>query len=61
MDKDVIVGDKVYVVENVGLFHFGILTSNVYNAWMRAVCGRLKSDSGRPRKIFRIKSCGLIR
>ena len=27
-----------------GLYHFGILTSNVHMAWMRAVCGRLKSD-----------------
>jgi len=26
------------------LYHFGILTSNVHMAWMRAVCGRLKSD-----------------
>ena len=26
------------------LFHFGILTSNVHMAWMRAVCERLKSD-----------------
>ena len=25
-------------------YHFGILTSNVHMAWMRAVCGRLKSD-----------------
>ncbi|MCD7714231.1 MAG: methylase, partial [Prevotella sp.] len=24
--------------------HFGVLTSNVHMAWMRAVCGRLKSD-----------------
>ena len=26
------------------LYHFGVLTSNVHMAWMRAVCGRLKSD-----------------
>ena len=26
------------------LYHVGILTSNIHNAWMRAVCGRLKSD-----------------
>ena len=25
-------------------YHFGILTSNVHMAWMRTVCGRLKSD-----------------
>ena len=42
LTPDIIVGDKVYVVENVGLYHFGILTSNVHNAWMRAVAGRLE-------------------
>ena len=26
------------------LYHFGILTSNIHNAWTRALCGRLKSD-----------------
>ena len=44
LHPNVIVGDKLYVVENVGIYHFGILTSNVHNAWMRAVAGRLKSD-----------------
>ena len=29
---------------NASLFHFGILESNVHMAWMRVVCGRLKSD-----------------
>lgn len=44
LSSEIIVGDKLYVVEDVGLYHFGILTSNVHNAWMRAVCGRMKSD-----------------
>lgn len=44
LSSDVIVGDKLYVVEDVGLYHFGVLTSNVHNAWMRLVAGRLKSD-----------------
>ena len=30
------------LVPNATLFHFGILTSNVHNAWMRAVWGRLE-------------------
>ena len=34
----------VKIVSNATLYHFGIMTSNVHNAWMRAVCGRLKSD-----------------
>ena len=34
----------MFCMENASLYHFGILTSNVHMAWMRAVCGRLKSD-----------------
>ena len=29
---------------NATVYNFGILTSNVHMAWMRTVCGRLKSD-----------------
>lgn len=29
---------------DANLYHFGILTSSVHMAWVRAVCGRLKSD-----------------
>ena len=31
-------------IPNATLYHFGVLCSNVHNAWMRAICGRLKSD-----------------
>ncbi|MEM7532055.1 MAG: DNA methyltransferase [Chloroflexota bacterium] len=34
----------VKIVPNASLYHFGILLSTMHNAWMRAVCGRLKSD-----------------
>ncbi len=34
----------VKVIPNATLYHFGVLTSNVHNSWVRAVCGRLKSD-----------------
>lgn len=44
LDKNIIAGDKVYVIEDVDLYHFGVLISNVHNSWMRAVGGRLKSD-----------------
>ena len=37
-------GDKLRVIENATLFHFGVLTSTMHMAWMRHVCGRLKSD-----------------
>ena len=36
--------DLVFIVPNSSMYHFGVLTSNVHMAWMRAVCGRLKSD-----------------
>lgn len=32
------------IIPDASIYYFGILTSNVHNAWMRAVCGRLKSD-----------------
>lgn len=39
-----IAGDKIYTVPNATLYHFGVLTSRMHMAWVRAVCGRLKSD-----------------
>jgi len=33
--------DLVFLIPNANLYHFGVLTSNVHMAWMRAVCGRL--------------------
>jgi hypothetical protein len=44
MPSDIIVNDSVQIIPNATLYHFGILESNVHMAWMRAVCGRLKSD-----------------
>lgn len=44
MNPEIIVNDAVQVIPEATLYHFGILTSNVHMAWMRAVCGRLKSD-----------------
>ena len=34
----------VLIIPSATLFHFGVLESSVHMAWMRAVCGRLKSD-----------------
>ena len=36
--------DAVHLIPDATLYHFGVLESNVHMAWMRAVCGRLKSD-----------------
>ena len=44
LPKEVIASDLVFLIPNATLYNFGILTSNVHMAWMRAVCGRLKSD-----------------
>ncbi len=42
--KDTILTDAILLIPDATLYHFGILESNVHMAWMRAVCGRLKSD-----------------
>ena len=44
MTPDTLCSDLVFIIPDATLYHFGILTSNVHMAWMRAVCGRLKSD-----------------
>ena len=43
MSKDVISNNANLIVPNASIYEFGILTSNVHMAWMRAVCGRLES------------------
>ena len=44
LTSNIIPGDKLFCMQEASLYHFGVLTSNVHMAWMRAVCGRLKSD-----------------
>lgn len=44
LSSSIIPGDKLFMLPDATLYHFGVLTSNVHMAWMRAVCGRLKSD-----------------
>lgn len=44
MTPNILCSNLVKIIPNATLYHFGILTSNVHMAWMRAVCGRLKSD-----------------
>ena len=41
---ETIITDSVQCIPNADLYTFGIITSNVHMAWMRVVCGRLKSD-----------------
>lgn len=42
LTEDVITSNLAFVVPNASLYHFGVITSNVHNAWMRAVSGRLE-------------------
>jgi hypothetical protein len=44
MKPDIILSDRVSYISNATLYLFGVMSSNVHNAWMRVVCGRLKSD-----------------
>ena len=44
MSPNDISSDAVQIIPDATLYHFGILSSNVHMAWMRAVAGRLKSD-----------------
>lgn len=44
LNRDTIPTDLATIIENAGLYEFGVLISNVHMAWMRTVCGRLKSD-----------------
>ncbi|MBO5575387.1 MAG: class I SAM-dependent DNA methyltransferase [Ruminococcus sp.] len=44
LTPDTLCSDLVFIIPNATIYHFGVLTSNVHMAWMRAVAGRLKSD-----------------
>lgn len=41
---DYIVADSCVALPGATHYHFGVLTSAMHMAWMRAVCGRIKSD-----------------
>jgi len=43
-DKDNIAADSCLIIPNGRLFHFGILMSVMHMAWIKSVCGRIKSD-----------------
>ena len=44
LDDSKLCSNKLRLVPSATLFIFGVLESNVHMAWMRCVCGRLKSD-----------------
>ena len=43
MPPEVIASNLCLIIPNATLYHFGILSSTMHNAWMRTVCGRLES------------------
>jgi len=44
VDPAIVVNDAVQIIPGANLYHFGILTSAFHMAWVRVVCGRIKSD-----------------
>jgi hypothetical protein len=44
MPPDNIASGSALVIPDATMYHFGILTSALHNAWMRSVAGRMKSD-----------------
>jgi hypothetical protein len=44
LNKDYIPSNSVYIISDANLFHFGVLMSEMHMAWVKTVCGRLKSD-----------------
>jgi len=41
---DSIVHDSCSSIENASLFHFGVISSKMHMAWVKNICGRIKSD-----------------
>jgi hypothetical protein len=44
LDYKTIVSDRIQIIPNATLYHFGVVTSSMHNAWMRTTSGRMKSD-----------------
>jgi len=44
VSPEIICGDANLLLPEATLYHFGVMSSNVHNAWVRTVCGRIKSD-----------------
>ena len=43
LEPTTIASNQIYILPNASSYHFGILSSQFHNAWMRVVCGRLES------------------
>ena len=43
-DNQTIASNKLMIVPDATIYHFGVLQSLLHMAWVRVVCGRMKSD-----------------
>ncbi len=43
-NKEVIANGSALIIPNATLYHFGVISSIMHNAWMRQTAGRMKSD-----------------
>lgn len=43
IDKNTIISYSCMIIPNASLYSFGVLNSNIHNAWLKTVCGRLES------------------
>lgn len=43
IESDTMTSDSAHIVTGTTEFHFGVLSSTMHNAWVRATCGRLES------------------
>ena len=44
LNKEIIIGSEMRIIPSATIYDFGIIESNVHMAWMKTVCGRMKSD-----------------
>ncbi|MEX1231536.1 MAG: DNA methyltransferase [Planctomycetaceae bacterium] len=44
MEPETLISDLCFINTAISLYHFGVLTSAIHMAWVKQVCGRLKSD-----------------
>ncbi len=44
LSPEIVASNQLYILPNANLFHFGVLTSLMHMAWVKYICGRLKSD-----------------
>lgn len=44
VEPGIIINGSALMIPNATIYHFGVLSSNVHNSWMRTIAGRMKSD-----------------